>query len=281
MGLYYLFLIILVPVFYYLLAFIFPRSSRRSKLAVLVAGCAGSFFFPLLISFLHPFLVLLLLVFGGSVYSFFLARKFVLQGEVSYIHQCTSCDKQEDENLSLFDEAEAEAMLAAIHYSPEEKDNEESSALLQINHAIEASAVSDFFLQEESLAVKNRADDIHLLISQGFYAQQQKDIKRASASFTKAFSLATDCETKGMVCTELVFIYKELGQYEKAIDLLQSYLTFCSSKINPGLKSHLLKTIAYLQTLQDLLQKSNKVGQPFSEVSQLIKLEAEKVFHHQ
>lgn len=65
------------------------------------------------------------------------------------------------------------------------------------------------------------------------------------------------------------------------IDLLQSYLTCCSSKINPGLKSHLLKTIAYLQTLQDLLQKSNKVGQPFSEVSQLIKLEAEKVFHHQ
>ena len=116
------------------------------------------------------------------------------------------------------------------------------------------------------------------LISRAFQAKEEKDYALAAENFKAALSLTGDVSIKGMIYTEFVFIYKEMGKYLEAADLVEKFLSESGSLLSASLRIHFEKVIKYLQTIDELLKKAEHPDPAFSQIPHLIKIRAEKIF---
>lgn len=120
--------------------------------------------------------------------------------------------------------------------------------------------------------------DFQGLINNAFHAKDEKNFSLAVNLFKKALSQTTDVSLKCMIYTEFVFIYKEMGKYLEAAGLIEGFLLENDSSLSHSLRLHFEKVVQHLLVLDELLKKAEHPDLPFSQVPNLIKIKAEKIF---
>lgn len=131
---------------------------------------------------------------------------------------------------------------------------------------------------KEVALLTNQHINFQGLINSAFQAKEEKNFVLAVEKFKAALSLAKDISLKGMIYTEFVFIYKEMGKYLEAAGLVEGFLLENGSSLSPSLHLHFEKVVRYLLTLDELLKKAEHPDLPFSQIPHLIKIRAEKIF---
>jgi hypothetical protein len=116
------------------------------------------------------------------------------------------------------------------------------------------------------------------LINSAFQAKEESNHSVAVELFTLALNRTEDISVKGMICTELVFLHKEMGKYVEASDLMEKFMDENYLLLSPAIIDHFKRLVVYLRTMDQLLEKADHPGLPFSRVPRLIKIRAEKVF---
>lgn len=116
------------------------------------------------------------------------------------------------------------------------------------------------------------------LVKESFNAKEGGGLALSADLLKEALTRTDDISLKSLIYTELTSIYKEMGMYREAVELLEFFLTENYSKVSSHFLKHFKQQILYLQTLDDLLQKTEQPGLPFSSVPRLIKVRAEEVF---
>ncbi len=115
------------------------------------------------------------------------------------------------------------------------------------------------------------------LIERAFQAREEKNYGLAVEHLRQSLAGSIDIHLKGLIYTELVFLYKEMGKYLEAAGMLQGYVAENGSVLAPSLMHQFTSMINYLQTIDQLLKKADKPEVPYSQVPRLIKLRAENI----
>ncbi len=131
--------------------------------------------------------------------------------------------------------------------------------------------------KEVTLLTENKFD-FQGLIDSAFQAKEEKNFPLAVEKFKAALSQTRDVSLKGMIYTEFVFLYKEMGKYLEAAGLIEGFLLENGSSLSASLRRHFEKVVQYLLTIEELLKKTEHPDLPFSQIPQLIKIRAEKIF---
>jgi tetratricopeptide (TPR) repeat protein len=131
--------------------------------------------------------------------------------------------------------------------------------------------------QKEELLLPDEKTVLEELINSAFQAKEEKNVTLAIERFQRALDSAEDSSIKGMIYTELVFLYRELGKYMEAAKLMEDFMSKNASFLSPALYSQFKRLVNYLQKLNELLIKAEHPNLPFSQVPHLIKLRAEQV----
>jgi len=115
------------------------------------------------------------------------------------------------------------------------------------------------------------------LVKESFNAREEGNLSLSASLLREALSRADDISLKSLICTELTSLYKELGRYRDAVEMLEFFLTENYSKVSVNFLEHFKRQVLYLQTLDELLKKSEQPGLPFSSIPRVIKIKAEEV----
>ncbi len=132
--------------------------------------------------------------------------------------------------------------------------------------------------RKEVILLSEHRVDFQGLIDSAFQAKEEKNYPLAVENFKAALPLAEDVSVKGMIYTEFVFLYKEMGKYLEAAGLIEGFLLENGSSLSVSLRHHFKKVVEHLLTIEELLKKAEHPDLPFSQVPHLIKIRAEKVF---
>ena len=119
--------------------------------------------------------------------------------------------------------------------------------------------------------------ELETLIEKAFEAKEEKNYAASADLFAKALNFTENDSLKGMIYTELVFLYKEMGMYEEGAQMLEEFISHNASSFSPSLRSHFKRLVSYLKELNELLIKAGHPNLPFSKVPQLIKIRAEQL----
>lgn len=115
------------------------------------------------------------------------------------------------------------------------------------------------------------------LVKESFNAREEGNLSFSASLLREALTRADDISLKSLICAELTSIYKELGRYRDAVETLEFFLTENYSKVSVNFLEHFKRQVLYLQTLDELLKKSEQPGLPFSSIPGVIKIKAEEV----
>ncbi len=115
------------------------------------------------------------------------------------------------------------------------------------------------------------------LFQSAFQARKECNYELAVEILRRALDGTIDILLKGLIYTELVFLYKETGKYLEAAEMIQSYISENGAALAPSLIRQFKSLINYLQTVDQLLKKAEQPEIPYSQVPRLIKLRAEKL----
>lgn len=115
------------------------------------------------------------------------------------------------------------------------------------------------------------------LIERAFQAREEKKYELAVEHLRQSLAGTTDIHLKGLIYTELVFLYKEMGKYLEAAGMVQGYIAENGAVLAPSLMRQFASMVNYLQTIDQLLKKAEKPEIPYSQVPRLIKLRAENL----
>ena len=124
--------------------------------------------------------------------------------------------------------------------------------------------------QQDALSCKE-------LIECAFQAREENNYELAVEHLRQSLAGTTDIHLKGLIYTELVFLYKEMGKYLEAAGMIQGYVAENGAVLVPSLKHQFTSMVNYLQTIDQLLKKADKPEIPYSQVPRLIKLRAENL----
>jgi len=114
------------------------------------------------------------------------------------------------------------------------------------------------------------------LINAAFQAKEDNNIALAIERFQSALDYVEDSSIRGMICTELVFLFREHGRYADAAKLMEDFLAKNVSFLSPALYSQFKRLVSYLQKLNELLIELEQPNLPFSQVPPHLKLSAEQ-----
>lgn len=117
----------------------------------------------------------------------------------------------------------------------------------------------------------------HELIESAFQAREEGNYELAADKLRQSLEGTADLALKGMIYTELVFLYKEMGKYLEAAGMIQGFISENGAALDPPLVRQFTSLVNYLQTVDQLLKKAEQPGAPYSQVPRLIKLRAEKL----
>lgn len=152
-------------------------------------------------------------------------------------------------------------------------------ALLSATLGSEGLNSSEDFTWKEVFLLTHEEMGYEELIHSAFQAKEESNHSAAVELFTLALNRTEDISVKGMIYTELVFLYKEMGKYVEASSLMERFLGENGLSLSPAIMDHFRRLVVYLRTMDQLLEKAEHPGLPFSRVPRLIKIKAEKVFN--
>ncbi len=186
---------------------------------------------------------------------------------------------------------ELERQLALQVYEPASAAPDFPKELLKVPriflHQLERPQEQPYLLAEviraqrkEAALLPEKGLDVKGLIHNAFRAKDEKKFPLAVDILKAALSQTADISLKGMIYTEFVFIYKEMGKYLEAAGLIEGFLLESGSSLSHSLRHHFRKTIQYLHALDDLLKKAGHTDLSFSQVPNLIKIKAEKIYQN-
>jgi hypothetical protein len=93
-----------------------------------------------------------------------------------------------------------------------------------------------------------------------------------------AFSRTDDSGIKLLLCADLVIIYRELGRYSEAATFVSSFLNEEGQLLETSTREHFEMLLVYLQELDKLLQKDGLTGTSYSDLPEMTKLKAGKIW---
>jgi hypothetical protein len=131
---------------------------------------------------------------------------------------------------------------------------------------------------DRSEAALSSGEELSLdeLINAAFQAKEDNNIALAIELFQSALDYVEDISIRGMICTELVFLFRERGRYADAARLMEDFLAKNISFLSPALYSQFKRLVSYLQKLNELLIELEQPNLPFSQVPPQLKLSAEQ-----
>lgn len=131
---------------------------------------------------------------------------------------------------------------------------------------------------DRSEAALSSGEELSLdeLINAAFQAKEDNNIALAIELFQSALDYVEDISIRGMICTELVFLFRERGRYADAAKLMEDFLAKSVSFLSPALYSQFKRLVSYLQKLNELLIELEQPNLPFSQVPPQLKLSAEQ-----
>jgi hypothetical protein len=139
--------------------------------------------------------------------------------------------------------------------------------------AQECERKEELLLPEETVG----PESIDELISGAFQAKEKNDLELAIDYFKRALNLTEDSSLRGLINTELIYLYREAGQYLEAAKLAKTFANENVSIFSPSLNAQFLQLEAYMKKIDELLLSAGLPKLPFSQVPSLIKLRAEEV----
>jgi hypothetical protein len=268
---YYIFIILVAAIFYYLL--ILNRSFLGgSKLFIfffvfwILVVCSV---FPGIVSFAPPFLALLLTVFlallgGHTIYR--IAASHRMRKKLPFF--LLPIGRSDEQLLS--------PVVTREYGKPGQAFADTVSNAERIA-ACECSESRQDLREEPEQVLKKVEKNFEELINDAFQAKEMKNINLAIQYFQSALDDAGDISIRGMICTELVFLYKELGKYAEAAKLMEEYRLKNAFFLSPTLSSQFKRLVNYLQKVDELLIEAGCPDLPFSQVPLPIKLKAEQM----
>ena len=114
-------------------------------------------------------------------------------------------------------------------------------------------------------------------IDSAFQARQQGNYAVAVEKLILSLNATTDISMKGLIYTELAFLYKEMGKYLEAAGMIQGFITEHGAAMPPALYRQFSQLVEFLKAVDQLLITADQPGLPYSKVPRLIKLRAEKI----
>ncbi len=136
-----------------------------------------------------------------------------------------------------------------------------------------------YYLESEKgvFLLPHRVLTYNELFESAFQARKECNYELAVENLRQSLDGTTDIFLKGMIYTELVFLYKEMGKYLEAAGMIQSFVSENGAKLVPSLVRQFGSLVNYLQTIDQILKKAEQPELPYSQVPRLIKLRAEKL----
>ncbi len=248
MYIYYPILLIIAILFYLLLSYTFSLPGLIAFLSVFFAFFLSAIF-PGIISQFTPTSSLLLLFFmtlsGGTL----------LYSKGIKGHRPHTTQKEEREPSSSFHIEEKLRMQEGI---------DSLSAVLEKNGEGKEAYTMDV------------EDVVQEIIERAFKAKDGGDYLRSTQLLKTVLKKSNDTSTKGLVLSEMVFLYKKMGKYLEGARFISDFLEEEES-FRPSLHEHFLLISKYLRELDSLLVKAQCPDIPYDQVSQLIRARAEKI----
>ncbi len=278
--LYYYGVVLLVAFFFYgvllLLKKKIPGLSARLSLYVVLWALILSFSLPLLISVILPGVTFLILLFlflaGGILILNYTSSDENRRGtEISARIPASVKPQQGQDN-------EAEQPVPSVF--PEQVEFPEQAELPGLQGEEPLLMFGSEYVQElekEVLLLPERVFSTAELIESAFMARQEGNYALAAEKLKLSLAKTTDIAMKGLIYTELTFLYKEMGKYMEAAGMLQSFISENSTVLSPALHRQFTLFVEFLKTVDQLLIKADQPGIPYSKVPRLIKLRAEKI----
>ncbi len=125
-------------------------------------------------------------------------------------------------------------------------------------------------LSLETLVNPIESNEVLNLVGLGFDYKLQGRILEAGKAFAKAYELA---QGEGMRCLlglERVYLYKEIGSYSKAKEILNELVAF--TQVEPAIIKEINKQIVYIEVLIRELTRLRMGNMPASSVPRLVRL---------
>lgn len=133
-----------------------------------------------------------------------------------------------------------------------------------------------FLLNKGEKEMEESIDLLEACIDKGFDAKLRGEVEEALDFFIKAIRMSPPYEVMTLLVLDISTMYKDLGRYDEAIGILDTYLAISSDKMTDSLRRDITTNIEYLRIIKELLQKANTPNLPISRVPTIIKAAADK-----
>ena len=290
---YYIFTVSVALVFYALLLLIkkkIPETPPLLCLYVVLWALILSFSLPTMLSILTPgysmSLIFILFLLGGFliIHRVSVSKIVEVDGSISTFIPSGMEDVPEQASKA---EAAAAREDAAFREA-EEKAAPEAEAAVKGTEAaafLKKFSATPLLIKESKhfesdkgvLLLQQKELSYNELFESAFQAREEGNYESAIDNLRSSLDGITDIFLKGLIYTELVFLYKETGKYLEASGMIQSFVSENGAALAPSLVRHFTSLVNYLQTIDQLLKKAEQPEMPYSQVPRLIKLRAEKL----
>ncbi len=276
---YYYIVVLLVALFFYGMLLILkkkiPGISSRMCIFVVLWALSLSFILPLIISIVSPGASLLIIFFLFLLGGFLIVNRVNVsdkQREVRVLRNILSAVYSDTvKGLTLEpEEVVQEVSPVSLDQTGWIMPKEEYPFLLPKNGNDEETGKEVFLLPNKELSC-------YELFESAFQARQEGKYALAVEKLKLSLAGTADISLKGLIYTELVFLYKEMGKYLEAAGMIQGFISENSAALAPALRRQFTLLVEFLQAVDQLLIKADQPGIPYSKVPRLIKLRAEKM----
>lgn len=155
----------------------------------------------------------------------------------------------------------------------------ETPALSELTaNAEQAEATEDLSpdeTQESGLNVTSETHKLDFLIENGFALKQTKSLLEAVQLFKEALELSMNEELKFLLTMEIVELYKELGMYAQAEQVL--FISIGKAYTRTDIIDKIERQLSYIRLLSLELDRLGLANTPISEVPRMVKINVAEI----
>jgi tetratricopeptide (TPR) repeat protein len=137
---------------------------------------------------------------------------------------------------------------------------------LEVDQETPAEEMSETAAEPENPAVSG-------LIEKGFIHKFNHDLAEAAMFFAEALEICRDYELKYMLAMETVTLYKELGRYDDAEQVLQRYI---SKADRHAIIDEINLQLSYIRILNSELNRLGIPGTPIARVPRWVRINVDE-----
>lgn len=182
-------------------------------------------------------------------------KKYVQDEANSDNYITMDLNKESEKACSEFQELVAGATEISFSY---QEFNDSSRESYEIEKKVEIS------VQQQNV------QEINVLIEEAFHYKTENNYSLAIQCFSKVLSLTEEAELKYMVLKEQIYLLKQIGQYNEAMDLIKSFIN--TSSIKADIMNDIKNELEYLIKLKNELEHLKLENLPIAQVPRWIKL---------